>query len=151
MIARRCKGDGGQVGGIEVLPFGFLIFVAVTLLFANVWGVIDAKLAVTSAAREATRAFVEAPDIATGVATARLRATESLDSYGRGGPRSTIADPVLPTGFTRCGRVRITVSYQVPALAIPFLGGFGQLAAVQSTHTELIDPFRSGLPGPAQC
>ena len=54
--------DCGQVGGIEVLPFGLLVFIVGTLLVANAWAVVDAKLAVTSAAREAVRSYVEADD-----------------------------------------------------------------------------------------
>ncbi|NCG38727.1 MAG: hypothetical protein GWP48_14565 [Actinobacteria bacterium] len=148
---RRCRGDSGQVGGIEVLPFGFLIFVAGTLLLANVWGVIDAKLATTSAAREGARAFVEGDDVYAAAAEAEFRAQESLAAYGRNDERATISAPTLPHGFTRCGRVTITVTYDVPALFVPFIGGFGDLAPVRSTYTELIDPFRDGLPGPALC
>jgi hypothetical protein len=47
--------------------------------------------------------------------------------------------------------VTITVTYDVPALFVPFIGGFGDLAPVRSTYTELIDPFRDGLPGSALC
>ncbi len=148
---RRCRGDAGQIGGIEVLPFGFLVFIAGTLLLANVWGVIDAKLATTSAAREAARAFVEGDDLSAATAEAEFRANETLAAYGRSGDRASVSTPVLPNGFTRCGRVTITVSYDVPALVVPFIGGFGDLAPVESTYTELIDPFRDGLPGPASC
>jgi hypothetical protein len=148
---QRCRGDSGQVGGIEVLPFGFLIFVAGTLLLANVWGVIDAKLATTSAAREATRAFVEGDDVYSATAEAEFRAQESLAAYGRNDERAMISAPSLPNGFTRCGRVTITVSYDVPAIFVPFIGGFGDLAPVESTYSELIDPFRDGLPGSASC
>lgn len=148
---RRCRGDAGQVGGIEVLPFGFLIFVAVTLLLVNAWGVIDAKLATTSASREAVRAFVEATDLADAVAAAEMSATEALAAYGRDGERAAVAEPVLPDGHIRCGRVTLTVTYEVPALIIPFLGGFGGGITVASTSTERIDPFRDGLPGEATC
>ena len=47
------RGDAGMVGGIEVLPFGVLIFVVGSLLVANAWAVVDTKFMVTSAAREA--------------------------------------------------------------------------------------------------
>ena len=80
----RLRGDTGQVGGIEVLPFGFLLFVSVTLLFVNVWGVIDTKLAVTSAAREAARAYSESDDENSARLAATARATETLTAYGRG-------------------------------------------------------------------
>ena len=51
--------EDGAIGGFEVLPFGFLLFVVTTLLLANAWGILDGKIAASAAAREATRAFVE--------------------------------------------------------------------------------------------
>jgi len=148
---RRWRGDQGQAGGIEVLPFGFLVFVSGVLLMANVWGVIDAKMAVSGAAREATRAFVEHDDLrSAGEASAR-RAREALAAYGRNDSRASVAVPKLSHGFRRCGRVSITVSYEVPAISLPFIGGLGSLSAVSSTHSELIDPFRDGIAGAAQC
>ena len=84
----RLAGDAGQVGGIEVLPFGFLVFISVTLLLANAWAVIDSKLATTSASREAVRTFVEAADEATATEQAIRRADETLRAFGRGGDRS---------------------------------------------------------------
>ena len=147
----RLRGDRGQVGGIEVLPFGFLLFVSLTLFLVNVWGVVDAKLAVTSAAREAARAFVEAPTIGDGATEAQFRAEEALAAFGRAGERATVEAPHLPDGFARCARVTMAVSYDVPALSMPFIGGFGAITTVRSTATELIDPFRDELPGEATC
>ena len=148
----RLRGDTGQVGGIEVLPFGFLLFVSVTLLFVNVWGVIDTKLAVTSAAREAARAYSESDDENSARLAATARATETLTAYGRGGDRAVIEPPVLSRlKFERCARVTITVSYQVPAIAIPFLGGLGGSQTVTSSFTEVVDPYRDRLVGVAQC
>ncbi|MDW3218018.1 MAG: hypothetical protein R8F63_05335 [Acidimicrobiales bacterium] len=150
-MTRRLRGDDGQVGGMEVLPFGFLVFVSGTLLILNVWGIIDAKFAVTSASREATRAYVEASDAVAAEVAALERATETLTAYGRDGDRATVSTPVLDAPFGRCVRVAITVSYDVPILAIPWIGGFGRLGAVESTASEVVDPFRSGLDGPARC
>ncbi|MEQ8840576.1 MAG: hypothetical protein RIB98_06315 [Acidimicrobiales bacterium] len=148
---QRCRGDRGQVGGMEVLPFGFLVFVSLTLLLVNVWGVIDAKFAVTTAAREATRAFVESTTETEATRTATQRARETLDAYGRGDDRATVHSPVLADSFGRCARVTVRVTYDVPAIAIPFLGGFGSATTVESSHTEVVDPFRNGLDGVAQC
>ena len=148
---RRGHGDRGQVGGIEVLPFGFLLFVSITLFLVNVWGVVDAKLAVTSASREAARAFVEAATVGEGLAAAEFRAQEALTAYGRNGERATIESPRFPAGFVRCARVTVSVRYEVPALTIPFIGGLGGITTVQSTSTEVIDPFRDGLAGEAAC
>ena len=136
---------------MEVLPFGFLVFVSVTLLLANVWGVIDAKMAVSGAAREAARAFVESDDLPAATAASATAGRQALAAYGRAGPRATIGAPLLDRGFTRCGRVSITVSYQVPVISLPFIGGLGALSAVQSTHSELIDPFRDGIAGAVRC
>ena len=44
------RDESGQAG-IEVLPFGILTFVVGALLVANAWAVIDAKIAVSAAAR----------------------------------------------------------------------------------------------------
>jgi Mg2+/Co2+ transporter CorC len=49
-MTRISGSDEGVVGGLEALPFGLLIFVVGALLIANVWAVVDAKLAVSAAA-----------------------------------------------------------------------------------------------------
>lgn len=147
----RCRGDSGQVGGIEVLPFGFLVFVSATLLFVNVWGIIDTKFAVTAAAREAARAFAEADDEPDARHAASTRALETLAAYGRDGERARLGSPVLAQPFGRCSRFAITVGYEVPIIAIPFIGGLGSIGHVESTHTEIVDPFRDGIAGIAVC
>ena len=147
----RCVGDVGQVGGIEVLPFGFLTFVSATLLFVNAWGVVDAKLAVTSAARESVRAFVEADTLAEATTAAAHRGADTLEAYGRAGDRATVGAPEMRAPFGRCVRVSITVSYEVPLIAVPFIGGFGSATPVESTHSALVDPFRTGVDGSASC
>lgn len=150
-IATRCRGDRGQVGGIEVLPFGFLVFVAATLLIANVWGVVDAKFAVSAAAREATRAYVEADSADQAAATSQQRGHETLAAFGRADGRASVGQPVLAEPFGRCTRVTIVVSYSVPVIAVPFIGGLGNIAPVTSSHTAIVDPFRDGLHGEANC
>ena len=62
VTSARCRGDAGQVGGIEALPFGLLVFVVGSLLIANAWAVVDAKFATDAAARQAVRTFVEGTD-----------------------------------------------------------------------------------------
>ena len=146
----RLRGDRGQVGGFEVLPFGFLLFVGVTLLLVNVWGIIDAKLAVTSAAREAVRAYSESDDADSARLAAVSRATETLNAYGRGGARASVDVP-LSSQFERCARVTVTVSYEVPGIVLPFLGGLGGSRTVASSFTEVVDPYRDRLAGAARC
>ena len=41
--------------------------------------------------------------------------------------------------------------YTVPALTLPFIGGFGHGFTVVGRHAEIIDPFTNGLPAADQC
>jgi hypothetical protein len=151
--------DRGQMGGAEVLPFGVLIFVIGTLLVANCWAVVDAKLATDAAAREATRAFVEAPVVDASAsreaeADAVAAGLDALAAEGRDPGRATVALTELAapgggTGYVRCARVTFTATYRVPALTLPWIGGYGGGFEVTSSHTELVDPFRNGVPGEA--
>ncbi|HEX6417318.1 MAG TPA: hypothetical protein VFZ77_02435 [Acidimicrobiales bacterium] len=152
--------DAGQVAGIEALPFGLLVFVVGALLVANAWAVVDAKLAVDAAARQATRRFVEAeveaPAGMGGAEDAAVAAgLAALDAHGRDAGRATVGLTALDAvggqaGFSRCARVTFTAGYEVPALTIPWIGGFGDGIAVTSSHSELVDPYRSGVPGSAE-
>jgi hypothetical protein len=146
------RDERGQVGGIEVIPFGLLLFVIGTLLIANAWGVVDAKLAVTSAAREAVRAYVEAPDGATALADADAAARKAIDGHGRNGDRATVSvEHPHGDAYGRCTRAVVVVHYPVPALALPWVGDHGRAFDVVARQSEVVDPYRSGLPGEATC
>ena len=137
--------ERGQFAGIEAIPFSILVFVVGSLLVANAWAVVDAKFVVTSAAREAARTYVEASDLSTG----RLRAEEAAASvvvnHGRSTERFTLDwEPELPP-LSRCARVTARAQYDVPAITLPFIGGYGNAFEVTSTHSEIVDPFRDGL------
>ncbi len=150
----RGQGERGQVAGIEVLPFGLLIFIAGALLLANVWGVVDAKFAADAAAREATRYVVESARADVAPSLVRSGATEvarqTLDDHGRPSPATVTIRPDA-SAFTRCERIEVTVATEVPAIRIPFIGGFGDPFDIVATHSELIDPTRSGVDGRADC
>jgi len=148
----RLQGDRGQVGGIEVLPFGILTFVIAMLVIVNVWGVIDSELATSSAAREAVRTFVEAPDEATAMWRAQSVAESAFDGHGRSTGATTVSIAYVGTrGWSRCSRVTVTVRHPVHAIRLPIIGGFGRGFDAVASQSEVIDPFRSGLPGEAQC
>ena len=150
-VRRRLRfDDSGQMAGIEALPFGFLIFVAGALLMANAWAVVDAKLAVSAAAREATRAYVEASTETEADESAVRAAQASIAGHGRDPAALGLAiDP--GDGFGRCTPVEIEAALSVPSVNLPFIGGFGRTFEVRSTHTEIVDPYRSGLDGEATC
>jgi hypothetical protein len=153
----RATDDAGVVGGVEALPFGLLIFVLGALVVANAWSVIDAKLAVNAAAREAARRYVEAEvtspaDGGTADRSATAAGMAALVAHGRDPGRAQVrltglVSPSGATGPVRCARVTYTATYQVPALALPWIGGLGDGFHVSARHSELVDPFRDGVPG----
>lgn len=145
------RDDRGQFAGIEAVPFSILVFVVGSLLLANAWAVIDAKLAVTSAAREAGRTYVEAPpDLGTAQQRAREAGYDAIEGHGRDRDRAEIHVENLAGAYARCARITASATYDVPALTLPFIGGYGRAFHVRSTHSEIIDPFRDGIPG-ASC
>jgi hypothetical protein len=143
-VSRIRRDESGQMANIEVLPFGLLTFVVGTLLVANAWAVIDAKIAVSAAAREATRAFVEAPVDGDPLGLARAAARSAIQGVGRN-PDTLDLTPLDGT-FNRCETVRFEASYQIPAIRVPWVGGFGSGFTVTARHAEVVDPYRTGVP-----
>jgi hypothetical protein len=141
--------EQGQIGGLEAVIFGVLVFVIGTLVVANAWGVIDAKMAASAAAREATRAFVEASDPDTALDAARRAAAETIRAHGRQPSRMGFLPP--DGVLRRCARVAMTVTYDVPLVSIPLLHRLGNGFTVSGRHSEIVDPFRSGLEDTDQC
>ena len=152
MIVGSARADeSGVVGGFEVLPFGFLVLVAGTLLIVNAWGVVDAKVAASAAAREAARAFVEstAATTAGALAEAEAAAVDAVVGHGRDPARMSIATDG-PVVLERCAPAAFVVSYRVPTVAIPWIGGFGDgFVTASARHREVVDPFRDGVPSGA--
>lgn len=134
--------ERGVVGGLEVLPFGVLVFVSFTLVIANAWAVVDAKLAVESASREAGRAYVEAHDPDAAPAAAHTAAVTAIAAAGRDPARLGLS--ASGGRYERCAVVEHTTTYVVPALTIPFLGSFGNGITVRGSHRSVVDPFASG-------
>lgn len=144
--------ERGAVGGLEAIPFGLLVFVVGVLLIANAWAVVDAKLAVDAAAREAVRTYVESGGGSDGERAAVAAAREALEGHGRD-PARLVLDIRLPDGigFRRCTPVVVRASYEVPAVPLPWIGGFGDGIDVAARHSERVDPFRDGVEGEAAC
>ena len=145
----RAHDERGQVGGIEVLPLGALVLVVGTLLVANAWAVVDAKLTTSAAAREAARAYVEAPSADEAWRQAEQAAAQTVEGHGRDPEALSLEQ--ASGHFGRCRRVVVEASYPVPALALPWIGGFEHGFVVRSRHSEVVDPYRSGLDGAAAC
>ena len=145
----RLRGDTGAVGGVETWPFGIAVLLGAALLLANVWAVVDAKMAASSAARETVRVWVESDGDTVG-ATAAGHAAYA--AYGRDPARLEGPDLSIDgDGFERCARVSATWTATVPALTLPLVGAWGDGFQVTSTHSEIVDPYRSGLPAEGGC
>lgn len=137
------------MGGFEGLLFGLLLFVVGTLFVTHAWAVVDTKAAADAAARQAVRTYVEAPAPSFAASDAARAAAAALAGYGRNPARGDVR---LASGtFGRCQRVTIAVSYPAPLLMLPWLGRVGSAESVRATHSELVDPYRSGLPGTSVC
>jgi hypothetical protein len=127
-----------------------LTFVLGSLLIANAWAVVDAKFATDAAAREAAHTFVEASEPASALTEATAAGRAVIEGHGRDPERALIA-PIGSLSLVRCARATFEVVYEVPALSIPLIGGYGPTPfRVRSVHTEVVDPFRSGLDGQAE-
>lgn len=145
----RWRDEHGVVGGIEVLPFGLLIFVAGTLIIVNAWAVVDAKLGVEAAAREAGRAYVESPELSTAEQASLEAARSAMAGAGRDPDRMILTRH--GQGYLRCAPVEHVVRYHVPAITVPFVGGIGRGTTVTGRHREIIDPYRAGLGSAGAC
>lgn len=144
------RDESGQLAGIEAVPFGLLVFVVGVLLVANAWAVIDAKMAVAGAAREAARAYVEAPPGADAMALADQAARDALRAAGRDPAQLELT--AIESGFARCQRATFQASYRVPAVTVPWVGGYGEGFTAAARHSKIVDPYRSGVPtGADQC
>lgn len=145
----RAAQQGGFAGGIEVIPFAVLVFVLVTLLMVNAWAVLDAKLAVEAAAREATRAFVEAGDAARAETASGAAARAAFEASGRS--PSGLQVRHTDAEYVRCASVEFEVTYVVRAVRMPIITGLGHDITVVGRHREVIDPFAAGFGPENRC
>jgi hypothetical protein len=141
----RWRDESGFVGGLEALPFGFLVFVAGSLLLVNAWAVFDCHLAASAAAREAVRAFVESEGSdADAIRSGEVAALEALEGHGKQRERASIE--WTDARLVRCQPVTATVRYEVPLVVVPWIGAFGGgVLSTSARHQEVVDPFRRGL------
>lgn len=158
-VTGRGEGEEGVVAGAEAVILGTLVFVVGTLLLVSMWTIVDAKLAVEVAAREAARAVVEAPASvleggAVSIDAARSRASTAAVAAmtaQRGAPDSgaaswSLVDVALAGDYRRCGRVEATVSITVDTPNLPFIGRRLTAGTMAGSHVERIEPYRAGLP-----
>jgi hypothetical protein len=135
----------GQVGGVEAVVFGMLILVVGVLVVANAWGVVDAKMAAGAAAREAARTYVKAPAGSDPLPAALQAGEDTLHALGRHDRANAVS--LISGTFVRCATVTFKVSVPVPLIRLPWLADHGPGFTATAVHSEVVDPFRSGISG----
>ena len=144
MEASSARSDeGGQIGGAEAVVFGVLVLVLGMLGAATAWAVVDTKMAAASAAREAARAYVESDGSARAWDDAASRGREAFSGNGRDASRLQLPRPAA--GFDRCAPVTVVASATLQLPRIPGVRAVARRVTVRASHTEVVDPFRSGL------
>lgn len=149
--------QAGLSAGAEALVFGVLVFVVGTILALNGWAVLDADFAVNAAAREAVRTVVEAGDAPYEDTVAALHAVavETMAGHGKDGAAATVEVVDDPFGggarVQRCARITVEVRYPVEGIRLPLIGSWTTPITAVGQHSEIVDPFRSGLHGRAGC
>ena len=143
------RDERGQIGGSEALVFGVLILVLGVLGLATAWAVVDAKFAAASAAREAAREYVESDgsDLAWSGAAARGR--EAFAGHGRDPASLDLPRPA--DAFERCAPITVTASTNLDLPRLPGVRAVGRRVRVQASHSELVDPYRAGIPRGSAC
>lgn len=136
------KRDERGQAGVETIPLGIMVFVAMTLLLVNVWSVIDARMTVDSAARDYLRAYTGAALSAQARGEGAAAVARTIEARHRGGDTLTIAPPTQV--FGPCRAASVTVTLEVPAIRLPFLGSLGT-THVSATQRELIEPYGSAV------
>lgn len=147
--ARSFASEDGFVAGAESLLFGVLLFVVGTLVVVNAWSVVDARFATSAAAREAVRVAVEAPPGADVDVAASAAARAAFAGHGRDPSRLQLRS-LTALEQHRCAEFRFEASTTVVPVLLPGVGS-GARVRVASTHAEVVDPYRSGLPEGVDC
>jgi Flp pilus assembly protein TadG len=139
-VSRRRGDDGTAL--VEFTYLAVLLMVPLAYVLLSAFQVQRASFGVTEAARQAGRAYVRAPDAATGLERARRAGSVALADQGV--PADGV-DVVDPTGLAPGGRVTVTVRSTV---LLPVLGallplGLAPRIPVSASHVEVVDAFQA--------
>lgn len=148
-MRRDWAAEDGVVAGAEALAFGVLIFVIGTLIAVNAWAIVDTKVAANAAAREAARLVVESDPGDDLQGRAQQVAEATVAGFGK--DLVEVGTVAIAGALQRCARVTVTVPLTLPTVRLPLVGGFGGDVEIRGSHSELVDPLRSGLPAGGSC
>jgi len=134
----RSRDDRGSVAVVE-LPLGLLLLIPAALLVVTTATWFERHAAARTAADEAARTVVVADTWEQGAADAQAVVAQIASNYDLDPADLTLE---LEGDLTRGGTVTAHVTVNVPAAAIPLLGGIGGFQRTAS-HTEQVDAYRS--------
>ncbi len=142
-IRAHLRDDRGVLAGADILLFGLVGVIFTSLVIMNAWLAVDTSLAVSAAAREGARAAVESADGPSARTNAETAMRNVMGQYGRDIPGNLNVDITFSNGFVRCQPVTANVGYRINLISLPLFGDLGS-HTINATHTEIVDPFRSG-------
>ncbi len=93
--------------------------------------------------------YVEAPDAGQAESLALEAGRSEVAARGRSPSRATVH--LAAGSFQRCQLVTLEVTYVVPTITLPLVGGWGDGLRVSARHGEIVDPYRNGPEGEADC
>ena len=129
---------------IEFVWLSILLLVPFAYILVAVFDTQRASYGVSTASRSAARAFIQAPDVATGEQRARVAARVALDDQGR--PDASVRIVCLPSPadcLQPGSSVRVVVrTTQALPLTPSALGSQLGGITVDSTHTQPYGTFR---------
>jgi len=148
-LAQRCRGQRGSAV-VEVTWLTILLLVPLVYLVLSVFEVQRAAFAVTAASRAAGRAFVLAPDQATGQTRAAQAAGVALRDQGLTMPAGSLAvtcEPDPQSCLQPGSVVVVSLGLDVALPLVPgFFGGQTPSISVSSTHRAPYGTFREARP-----
>lgn len=142
-VRRRAgAGDDGRAI-VEFLVVGLLVLLPVTYLVMTLARVQAAAFAVSTASREAGRAFTTAQGDGTGYARAQAAAALSFEDYDFGGDGSVQVSCDGSPCLRPEGRVQVEATVVVPLPLVPdFLASAVPASVpVSATHVATVDRF----------
>ena len=137
-LRSRSRDDRGSAAIVE-LPFGLLLLIPAALVVLTTATWFERHAAATAAADEAARTVVLADTWEQGAAEAQAVVDQVAANYDLD-PGDLMLE--LEGDLTRGGTVTAHVTVDVPAAAIPLVGGIGGFSRTVS-HTEHVDQYRS--------
>jgi hypothetical protein len=142
---RRAREDGGSAI-VEFTFLSALFMVPLLYLLLTVFQVQRAAYAVTTATREAARAFVTAPSDDVGVDRAYAAAAISLADHDLElDATAMVVECSGASCLTPGAQVTVSMEVDVPMPFVPALwdGSFAAAVPVRASHIQVVDSYRS--------